>query len=80
MARLRGVTARHRVQVRLPEDLPPLLLDYVEIDEVLYNLVENAAKYAPADTEIDVDVRRDNGVVQVAVSYTHLTLPTILRV
>ena len=68
MVRLRGVTAQHRVDVRVPDDLPPLLLDYVEIDEVLYNLVENAAKYAPADTPIDVDVRRDDGFVQVTVA------------
>jgi two-component system sensor histidine kinase KdpD len=74
LTRLRGITARHRVQVTVPDDLPPLLLDYVEIDEVIYNLVENAAKYAPADTEIEVEVevvvepRRDSGAVQVSVA------------
>ena len=54
--------------MRVPDDLPPLLLDYVEIDEVIYNLVENAAKYAPAETDIDVDVRRDDGFVQITVA------------
>ena len=56
------------MHVTVPDDLPPLLLDYVEIGEVLYNLVENAAKYAPAETEIDIDVRRDDGFVQVEVA------------
>jgi len=68
VARLRGVTARHRVKVWVPDDLPPVLLDYVEIDEVIYNLVENAAKYAPAETEIDIDVYRGKTFVQVAVA------------
>jgi two-component system sensor histidine kinase KdpD len=68
VARLRSITAHHRVHVTVPDDLPPLLLDYVEIDEVIYNLVENAAKYAPPETQIDIEVRRDDGVVQVTVA------------
>jgi len=35
---------------------------------VLYNLVENAAKYAPSDTEISINARRDGSVVRVQVS------------
>src|SRR5262249_6984770 len=51
-----------------PDDLPTLWLDPVEIGEVLYNLVENAAKYAPADTEIAIDAHRDGDVVRIQVS------------
>ncbi|HEX9015141.1 MAG TPA: DUF4118 domain-containing protein, partial [Chloroflexota bacterium] len=35
LGRLRPVTARHRVSTYVQEDLPPVLLDYVEIDQVL---------------------------------------------
>ncbi|OLC56189.1 MAG: hypothetical protein AUH85_07065 [Chloroflexi bacterium 13_1_40CM_4_68_4] len=59
LGRLRHLTAQHRISVRVPEDLPPVPLDYVEIDQVLSNLIENAAKFAPAGTAIDVAVRRD---------------------
>ena len=52
----------------VPTDLPPLWLDSVEIGEALYNLVENAAKYSPRDTEISVEVRAEADVVQVGVS------------
>ena len=45
-----------------------MLLDPVEIGEVIYNLVENAAKYAPPDTEITLQVKRDGGVLSVSVS------------
>ena len=66
--RLASVTLRHRITVSVPDDLPPVLLDAVEIDEVLSNLVENAAKYSPADTEIRIEVRREGESVRVVVA------------
>lgn len=66
--RLRPLTAAHRVRVQIPEDLPPVLLDYVEIDQVLSNLIENAAKYAPAGTEIDVSAAVDGDTVRIEVA------------
>jgi two-component system sensor histidine kinase KdpD len=66
--RLQPVTRGHRLQVHVPDDLPAVWLDPVEIGQVLYNLVENAAKYSPADSEIVVDVRREAGVIRVQVS------------
>jgi two-component system sensor histidine kinase KdpD len=67
VGRLRPLTARHQVLVDVPEDLPVLLLDYVEIDQVLSNLIENATKYAPPDTEISVSVRKRDRELVVAV-------------
>lgn len=43
---------RHRLRVDLPRDLPLLRFDAVLIERVLCNLLENAAKYSPADGEI----------------------------
>jgi two-component system sensor histidine kinase KdpD len=65
--RLRPVTRRHRLHVDMPRDLPPMWFDPVEIGEVLYNLIENATKYAPPGTEIDVNVTRSAREVSVAV-------------
>ncbi len=42
--------------------------DYVEIDQVLSNLIENAAKYAPAGTEIDVSAQRAGDDLRVDVA------------
>jgi len=67
LGRLRPLTAHHTVVVQVPDDLPAVSLDYVEIDQVLSNLIENATKYAPAATEIQVGVERVNGEVRVAV-------------
>jgi two-component system, OmpR family, sensor histidine kinase KdpD len=68
LERLRPITARHRLQVRVPTDLAPVWIDSVEIGEALYNLIENAAKYSPPDTELSVEVRHDVGGLQVSVS------------
>jgi two-component system sensor histidine kinase KdpD len=62
--RMRPVTAGHPVSVDVPEDLPPVELDYVEIQQVLSNLVENAAKFSPAGSEIGISVARENGDVR----------------
>ncbi|MGH2463114.1 MAG: sensor histidine kinase [Candidatus Limnocylindria bacterium] len=66
--RLRPVTARHRVKVVLPTDeLPPVLLDYSEMDQVLTNLIENAVKYSPAESEIVVSARLADSQLEVTV-------------
>ncbi|HEX5417196.1 MAG TPA: ATP-binding protein [Chloroflexota bacterium] len=67
LGRLRPMTAHHRVVVDVGEDLPPVPLDYMAIDQVLSNLIENAVKYAPRDTEIRVSARLDAGEVQLSV-------------
>jgi two-component system sensor histidine kinase KdpD len=66
--RLRPITLHHRIVLSIPPELPPVSLDAVEIGEALYNLIENATKYSPPETEIAVDVRRDGNTIQVSVS------------
>ena len=46
-------------QVRLPPDLPMLKLDVVLFEQVLFNLLDNAAKYAPAGS-LDPTCRRSS--------------------
>lgn len=68
VGRLRPLTRDHRVEVHVPEDLPPISLDYVEIDQVLSNLLENAARHTRPGTSIVVSASIDGGqaVVEVA--------------
>lgn len=68
VGRLRPLTARHQVTVDVEEDLPPVLLDYVELDQVLSNLIENATRYAPAGTDILVWARRAGDDVRVEIA------------
>lgn len=44
----------HPLRVVISPDLPPVAFDFVEIAQVLANLIENAAKYSDPGTEIAV--------------------------
>ena len=68
LGRLRPLTEGHPVEVDIPADLPPVELDYVEIDQVLSNLIENATKYVPMGKEIRIAARRSGGELQVEVA------------
>jgi two-component system sensor histidine kinase KdpD len=66
--RLRFVASDHRLRLQLPDDLLPLEFDYVEIDQVLTNLIENSLKYTPPGSEIVVSVRAAPGEIVVEVA------------
>jgi two-component system sensor histidine kinase KdpD len=65
--RLKPVTRRHHLRVEVAQDLPPMWFDPVEIGEVIYNLVENAAKYSPPETQIDILVRTGGSEASISV-------------
>jgi two-component system sensor histidine kinase KdpD len=52
LSRLRDALARHRVILELPEDLPLVRIEAGLIEQVLSNLIENAARHTPPDTVI----------------------------
>ena len=64
---LGSALAEHPVKVLLDGELPLLEFDAVLIERVLCNLLENAAKYAPAQTPIELRARQSGAVVEVAV-------------
>src|SRR5207253_8206696 len=74
--RLRPVTAEHPVRLEVQDDLPPIELDYVEIQQVLSNLVENAAKFSPPGSEIAIRVGREDGDIQFEVRDHGPGIPT----
>lgn len=73
--RLRRLMSGHVVTLDIPDGLPPVQFDYVEIDQVLTNLVENALNHTPAGTQIAVTVRTGGGQVEVEVSDTGPGIP-----
>ena len=48
----RNMLKRHRLEVRLPRDLPLVRFDALLIERVLVNLLENASKYTPAGSRV----------------------------
>jgi len=53
------ILVHHKVSLELNPNLPMLELDAVLFEQVLFNLLDNAAKYAPADTTISIRGVRD---------------------
>ena len=66
--RLTKILAGHPVITTLPDDLPLIHVDDVLIGQVLANLLENAAKYTPAGTEIEIAASAKAGVVEIEVN------------
>ncbi len=62
-----GSFAEHPLLLDIGKGLPEVEVDKVRFRQILRNLVENAAKYSPANAEIGISVRRENGAVVIAV-------------
>ncbi len=54
---LRSDLGAHTLQIDVPDDLPLLAVDPVQIDQVFTNLISNSAKYAPTGTGIQILAR-----------------------
>ena len=62
------ILAHHKVSLELAADMPMLELDAVLFEQVLFNLLDNAAKYSPADTTISIRTTRDKDHVTLQVA------------
>ncbi|HLZ27472.1 MAG TPA: ATP-binding protein [Chloroflexota bacterium] len=68
VARLQPMLAERSVRLSIPDELPLIPCNYAQIDHVLTNLLENAARHTPPGTAIDLslELRSDHIRVQVA--------------
>jgi two-component system, OmpR family, sensor histidine kinase KdpD len=58
LTRLEDRLGDRSVTVRLPSDLPLLFVDPVLFEQLFVNLLENAAKYTPPGTPIEITAKR----------------------
>ena len=63
-ARLHG----RPVATEVPADLPLVAIDEVLSEQVLINLLDNALKYTPGDSPVDISASTDDGVLAVEVA------------
>ncbi len=61
--RAQKITAEHTIETDIPADLPMLRLDPVLFEQALFNLLDNAAKYASPGSTIRLQAWVDNGSV-----------------
>jgi len=68
IAKSRAVLGKHPVNVQLPQDLPAARIDVDRISEVIAQLMENAAKYSPPDSEIYITGEVKNRMLMISVA------------
>jgi two-component system sensor histidine kinase KdpD len=58
LSRASRILTNHRVEMHLASDLPMAMVDAVLFEQALFNLLDNAAKYAPSGSTIRIESRR----------------------
>jgi two-component system sensor histidine kinase KdpD len=62
------ILAQHKIEVDLDGKLPMLNVDAVLFEQVLFNVLDNAAKYAPAGTTVRIRGRRHGDEVTLEIA------------
>ena len=65
--RLDARLEKHVLTLDIADDMPLVLFDFTQIDQVLSNLLENAIKYTPPDSRVVVRARRFGEKLQIEV-------------
>ncbi len=68
LARMKHLTVDHKLKIDVPENLPLIPVDYVQMEQVFTNLISNSLKYAPANTMVSISARVEGETVHVRVS------------
>ena len=63
------------IVVNIPEGLPLVSLDFALFGQVLVNVIDNAVKYSPKDTQIDIDVSQTENEISIHVSDRGIGIP-----
>jgi len=80
LQRAEPLTRQHRVNVRIEEEIPVVQVDPRAVAEVIFTLVDNAAKYSPVGANIIIAAERANDqMIQISVENEGQTIPLDLR-
>jgi len=74
--------SNHKVQVAVPTDFPLVPMDFTLIVQVLVNVLENAVKYSPKDSliEVSADLRGEKARLQIADSGVGIPSDDLARI
>jgi two-component system sensor histidine kinase KdpD len=79
VARAKRHDAGREIRINIRDELPEVDADVVQIDQLLTNLVENAAKFSPPGTAITISAVGGPHVVRVSVADEGSGIPRDLR-
>lgn len=69
------LTQGHDIRIEVDPAMPLLRVDYILIEQVLINLLDNAAKYSPKGSAIDLRLRHDDRHVILTVTDSGSGIP-----
>lgn len=75
LKRAAKILINHRVETDIAPDVPMLKLDPVLFEQVLFNLLDNAAKYAPEGSFVHISGRLEQDTVVVHISDEGVGIP-----
>ncbi|WP_334108628.1 sensor histidine kinase KdpD [Methylobacillus sp.] len=64
---MKPATQNHRIVTHIPHELPLIRYDAVLLERVICNLIDNAIKYSPKDTIIDISAVLHGEEIQVSI-------------
>jgi two-component system sensor histidine kinase KdpD len=70
-----GRLDQYQIVTALPESLPPAKIDVVRINQVLNNLINNAAKNSPAGTEILITAKKKDRDIEIRIADNGPVIP-----
>ena len=59
---------KRTINIDIPEELPLVQLDFVLVERVLVNVIDNALKYSPADQPIDIKAHAAGAFLEIEVA------------
>jgi PAS domain S-box-containing protein len=68
LSKIKRQSPSHRFVTSIPDKLPPINGDPLRIERILYNLLDNAAKYSPPGSQIKVSVNAEPERLVIGVS------------
>lgn len=77
--RTEALIADHKLEVELQKELPLIIVDARAIAEVVYNLVENAAKYSSPGSKITITAESHGNAVLISIVDEGIGIPEDMR-
>jgi two-component system sensor histidine kinase KdpD len=68
LIRMKHLAEEHKLKIDVPESLPLVPVDYVQMEQVFTNLLSNSLKYAPANTLVRIHAQVEGETIHVQVS------------
>lgn len=80
LSRAQSITARHRIELGIENELPVVRVDERAVSEVVYTLIDNAAKYSPEGSRIKINAKQSQlDQIRMEVENEGDTVPAALR-